>query len=164
MNNFISAYIASKISNHYCKSKVIKDGNKYICRYLSPNKHYDENEYRTFKRSAEEESIVMPIIGTVIIFITAAFCMIPHILGVITFTLINVLIICMIMHDNKYRAIVYGSIWICLFLVVVFCTHFILSGEDINPICYQMFHKIYPEYLFKFKFKWLHWSSSLQLL
>lgn len=152
MRNFISDYITSKLGG-YNNPTVTKTGNKYICRYQIPNKLFDEHEYRSFKTDAEETVTFMALFSCGIAALTGFLCMIPHILGVISFTLVNLLGMYLLIRDNRYDAIVYGSIWLCFFLIVLICIHFILAGNAMNSPAYKAFHTIYPEYLFKFKFK-----------
>lgn len=148
MGNFISDYITSKLGG-YSNPTVTKTGNKYICQYQTPNNRFSEHEYRSFKKYSGENITFIIIAGGFFSVLTGFLCTIPHILGVIGFTLVNLLITYLLMQGNRYDAIVYGSIWLCLFLIVIFCIHFILAGEP----AYKAFHTIYPEYLFKFKFK-----------
>ena len=152
MDNFISAYIASKFGG-YSDPTVTKVGNKYVCKYRARNTRFNECEYRHFKSGSDENLPFVVLVGAFIVAITGTLCLIPHILGVIGFTLIHLLIICAIVQANLYDARVYGSIWIGLFLLTVFCIHFILTANLMGSPEYKAFHTIYPECLFKFKFK-----------
>lgn len=152
MDNFISDYITSKLGG-YSNPIVTKTGNKYTCRYQTSNKRFNEREYRSFKADSGENITFIIMIGGFVAALTGLLCMIPHVLGAISFTLVNLLIMYLLMRDNRYDAIVYGSIWFCLFLIALFCIHFILTSDAMHSPAYKAFHTIYPEYLFKFKFK-----------
>ena len=152
MDNFIGDYITSKLGR-FSNPTVKRTGNKYVCQYVTYNKHFNSCEYRRFKYGSNENVPAAVIVGAFIVALTGLLCLIPHILGVIGFTLIHLVIILVIMQDNRYDALVCGSIWICLFLIAVFCIHFIFAANFMDTPEYKAFHTIYPEYLFKFKFK-----------
>ena len=156
MYDFIDQYIyrACKSNN---RVHTIKDGKKYIAKYLIPNKYYNAREYRDYYYNADETVPMTIFGGAFIVTLLAMLCLIPHILGVIAFTLINLIITFKIIKGNRYNGIICGSIWLCLFLLAIFILHFIFINSD-DPgviICNKAFHTLFPEYLFKFKFKWL---------
>ena len=155
MKDYIKQYVTSKFANN--KVKVTKDGNKYIAKYLIPNKIYNGSAYREYQ-SDREDTIVLTTMLSLLIVILGFLFMIPNILGVITFTIINLVIICLYFAQCTYEGIVQGTIWLCVTFIIIFITHFILSGQIEGPddtyaiACSKAFHTIYPEYLFKFKF------------
>lgn len=148
MDNFIGAYITLKLNGF--KPKITKIGNKYICHYFTSNKYFNQCAYHSFKEDTADDILNVLMVGIFVISLTGFLCAIPHILGVIAFTLVNIIALYIIMQDNRYDAIVYGSMWLCMFLIALFCIHFILADDSPE---YKAFHTIYPEYLFKFKFK-----------
>lgn len=155
MKDYIKQYVASKFANN--KIKVTKDGNKYTAKYLIPNKVYNDDAYREYKRDLEE-TVMVTIILSLLIGILGFLFMIPNILGVIAFTIINLVIVCLYFTRCTYEGIVQGTIWLCVTFIIIFISHFILLGQIDGPddtyaiACSKAFHTIYPEYLFKFKF------------
>ena len=160
MTNFIEDYIFYN-SEHKCKNiSIKKKGNKYISKYLLPNSHYDYKAYRDYEHN-NDDVIFNSVMSTLLIeFLLQFLCLIPSIIGVIGFTLVNIMYICFLLYCyDKYESIVSITIHICGFLIALFILHLLLDAElhnksnaINNAIRYKAFHTLYPEYLFKFKF------------
>lgn len=159
MTNFIKDYILHNSKQNPSDISIKKKGNKYIGKYLLPNSHYDHKAYYSYKDS---DGLIPGSITTTLLLevLSGLLCMVPSIIGVIGFTLINITFICFLLYDfDKYESIVVITIHICGFLIALFVLHWILYSElqdksnVINDtIRYKAFHTLYPEYLFKFKF------------
>ena len=162
MTNFIENYIFYNSKQKSKNISIKKEGNKYISKYLLPNNHYDSKAYHFYKEYKNDDDFIF---GSIVItlfleVLSGLLCMIPSIMGVIGFTLVNIMFICWLLYDcNKYESIVTITIHICGFLIALFILHFILYAElhgkssTINDtVRYKAFHTLYPEYLFKFKF------------
>lgn len=159
MTNFIKSYLLYNSKQEPKNISIKKKGNKYISKYSLPNSHYDSKAYCSYRDSEDTifGSAMVTFFGEVLF---GLLCMIPSIIGVIGFTLVNIMFICWILYCyDKYESIVAITIHICGFLIALFVLHWILYTElqdrshTINDtICYKAFHTLYPEYLFKFKF------------
>lgn len=161
--DFIKKYIFDNYNDvKHCE--VIKKNNKYIGKITKTNPRFSREDYRCYINNSdvEFEDIFPCCLGYVfILLLTGALCAIPHVVGVVLFTIINITLVTLFVRDfNVYNKIIWIVIAICMFLIVIFIAHFILiekvseSHSAKNVVeAYKAFHTIYPEYLFKFKFK-----------
>ena len=144
--------------------KVIKKNNKYIGKVVKTNPKFNREDYRRYTNCIEVDMDYLFIVGfgyAFILFTTSLLCAIPHVVGVLLFTVINIILVTFFVRDfNIYDRIIWVVIAVCLFLITIFIIHFVLTDnvlehshakDAINT--YKAFHTIYPESLFKFKFK-----------
>ena len=161
--DFIKEYIFDNYKDvKHCE--IIKKNNKYIGKITKTNPRFNREAYRRYVNDSntEPEDIFLGcFLYITVLFVTSLLCGIPHIIGVLLFTIINITLVTLFILDfNIYDKTIWIVIAICMFLITIFVAHFVLIAnisENHNAKnaveAYKAFHTIYPEYLFKFKFK-----------
>ena len=138
------------LSSHCDKVAIKKHKNSYVCLLKNKNPKYDREELYDYNLDAD---YVPFIIGTPVIeFVISLFAFIPNYIGIIAFTLLHILaILFSITTENKYYRITVTTIIVVCFILALIVIHWIFVYNPGNSANIY-FHKVYPEYLFKFKF------------